>query len=241
MEWQGEGILLAVRPHGESAAIIEVMTLAQGRHSGVVRGGSGRRLAPVLQPGAQLALTWRARLSEHIGVFTVEPLRQRAPALLGDARALAGLSSVCALLVRVLPERDPHPGLYHSTIGLLDRIGVSQGWMADYLRWELALLADLGFGLDLETCAVTGSASDLAYVSPRTGRAVARTAAGDWAPRLLPLPGFLTAEGGPEEPAAVAEGLRLTTHFLNLALAAGGDGRSLPEPRLRLAALTARG
>ena len=148
-------------------------------------------MAPNLQPGTQLAVTWRARLHEHIGVFSIEPIRSRA-AVLEDPLALAGLTSICALLHLSLPERDPHPSLYGRTISLLDDVATGQPWLAPYLRWELALLEEIGFGLDLSSCAVTGSREDLAYVSPRTGRAVSRLGAGDWAPKLLPLPPGLT-------------------------------------------------
>lgn len=194
MEWRDEGALLAVRPHGETSAIIEVFTAQHGRHAGVVRGGVSRRIAPVLQPGAQLDLTWRARLDEHIGAFAVEPLRARS-GVLSDRLALAGLNSVCALLHFVLPEREPHPQLYRSSVALLDDLGVTADWVTAYLRWEAFLLEEMGYGLDLSACAVTGSREDLAYVSPRSGRAVARGAAGEWADRLLPLPPCLLGQG----------------------------------------------
>ncbi|OIQ06617.1 MAG: DNA repair protein RecO [Rhodobacteraceae bacterium CG2_30_10_405] len=187
MEWRDEGVLLAVRAHGESAAIIEVFTFGHGCHAGVVRGGASRRLAPLLQPGAQLDLSWRARLEAHLGAFTVEPIRSRAW-VLGDRRQLAGLAAVCALVRAALPEREPNPVLWRATVALLDALEVEPDWPLRYLRWELGLLEELGFGLDLARCAVTGSRDDLAYVSPRTGRAVSRQGAGEWADRLLALP-----------------------------------------------------
>ena len=236
IEWRDEGIVLAVRPHGENAAIAELFTGGHGRHAGVVRGGTSRRLRPVLQPGNVLSLTWRARLDEHIGAFTVEPLRSGA-ALMSDRAALAGLNAVTALLTLSLPERDPHAELYAHTLALLGRLGAER-WPADYLRWELRLLEELGYGLDLGTCAVTGGAKDLAFVSPRTGRAVARGAAGDWADRLLPLPPALLDEG-PAEPAEVLAGLRTTGHFLAHFAADLGD-RPLPPARDRLLAALAR-
>jgi len=239
MEWQGEGVLLAVRPHGESAAIIEMFTQAQGRHAGVVRGGTGRRMAPHLQPGAQLAVSWRARLEDQLGAFTVEPVRPRAAGLLSDRRALAALSSVCALTARSLPERAPFPALYTATLALLDALATVPDWPVLYLHWELRLLEELGFGLDLNECAVTAATTGLAFVSPRTGRAVTTQAAGDWAARLLPLPACLTAHV-PATAQDIRDGLRLTGHFLNRGLCAEPDARPLPEARARLVDLLAR-
>lgn len=238
MEWQDEGALLSVRPHGESAAIIEVFTAAHGRHAGVVRGGTSRRIAPVLQPGAQLSVTWRARLDGHIGTFTVEPLRART-ALLSDRLALAGMNSVCAMLRVALAERDPHPVLWRATMPLLDALDRGADWPPDYLRWEVLLLEDAGFGLDLSSCAVTGSRDDLAYVSPRTGRAVSRQGAGDWADRLLPLPQVLMGQG-PGTAKEILAGLAITGHFLNRELGPLLNGRPLPEARARLIGLLSR-
>jgi len=239
MEWRAEGLVLAVRRHGETAAIIEVLTEAHGRHAGVVRGGAGRRLGPVLQPGAQLDLTWRARLSDHLGAFAVEPLRARAAAVLADRAALAGLSAACALLSFALPERAPYPALYRGSVDLLDRIAAGDGdWPLHYLRWEMALLAETGFGLDLGSCAVTGAREGLAFVSPRSGRAVSRDGAGDWAERLLPLPACLGG-AGPEGADDVAAGLRLTGHFLDRWLAPALGDRPIPAARARLAAVLA--
>ncbi len=233
MEWRDEGALLSVRAHGESAAIIEVFTAAHGRHAGVVRGGAGRKMAPVLQPGAQLDVTWRARLDDHLGAFTVEPLRSRA-AVMEDAGRLAALGAICALLRVALPEREAHVALWHRTMALLDALLEPGDWPLAYLRWELGLLEDLGFGLDLATCAVTGARDGLAFVSPRSGRAVSRAGAGEWAARLLPLPPcLLGADPGPGE---IAQGLALTGHFLQQGLAPVREDRPLPEARLRLAA-----
>lgn len=231
MEWRDQGVLLTMRKHGESAAIIEVFTAAHGRHAGVVRGGGGRRMAPILQPGAQLDLTWRARLEDHIGAYTVEPLGARAGDALGDAAALVGLSSVCALLAFCLPEREPHPALYDRSVALLDALGAER-WPYAYLRWELALLDEMGFGLDLESCAVTGRREGLAHVSPRTGRAVTTEGAGDWADRLLPLPGSLL--GQPDAPMGdILAGLGVTGHFLSTHLAPSLGDKPLPAARQR--------
>lgn len=232
MEWRDEGALLSVRLHGESAAIIEVFTAEHGRHLGVVRGGASRRMAGVLQPGAQLAVQWQARLEEHMGAFKAEPLHARA-ALLNDRGALAALNSICALLHQALPERDPHPALYAQTVALLDLLEQGGDWQVPYLLWEVSLLDEMGYALDLTTCAITSVTQDLAYISPRTGRAVSRAAAGEWAPRLFPLPRVLTLHDGTV--AEVAAALTLTGHFLTRALPAPPhqDG-PLPEARTRL-------
>lgn len=230
MDWRDEGALLSVRRHGESAAIIEVFTLAHGRHAGVVHGGGSRRMAATLQPGTQLDVTWRARLDDQLGTFTVEPLRSRA--VLDSRLGLAGLNAVCALLHLALAEREPHLALWQRTMPLLDTLGMA-GWAEDYLRWEMLLLEEMGFALELGRCALTGSREDLAYVSPRTGRAVARGAAGEWADRLLPLPPMLLGQGGASR-AELAQGLALTGHFLGRSLIAMGSRRALPEARARL-------
>jgi DNA repair protein RecO (recombination protein O) len=232
MDWRDQGILLSSRRHGESAAIIEVFTRAHGRHAGVVRGGASRKIAPILQPGAQLDVTWRARLEDHIGSYTVEPIRSRAGAM-SDRQALAGLNAVTALLLFALPDREAHPALYARSEALLDLLGDQEIWPLAYLQWELALLEETGFGLDLSTCAVLGhGANDLSYVSPRSGRAVSRAGAGEWADRLLPLPPCLLGHG-PAPDADIAEGFRTTGHFLQGHLAPALGHKPLPEARAR--------
>jgi len=246
IEWQDEGAVLAVRPHGEASAIVDVFTPGHGRHSGIVRGGTGRRLVGVLQPGAQVAVAWRARIEAHLGAFTVEPLRSRSAQAMGDRMSLAGLNAVVALLLVTLPERDPHPPLYARTVALLDLLGQPEIWPLAYLQWELALLEELGFALDLSSCAVTGAQDGLDFVSPRSGRAVSRAGAGEWAARLLPLPAVLRGQGGAGG-AAIAQGLGTTGYFIEHRLL--GQGRSgggpagqahpLPSARARLLALIA--
>ncbi|MFC6688794.1 DNA repair protein RecO [Jhaorihella thermophila] len=232
MDWRDHGILLSVRRHGESSAIVEVFTEAHGRHAGVVRGGAGRRLAPILQPGAQIDVTWRARLEEHLGSFTVEPIRSRAAAAMSGRLALAGLNAVTALLSFCLPEREPHGPLYLRSERLLDLLGQDDIWPLAYLNWEKALLQELGFGLDLTRCAVTGAETDLAFVSPRTGRAVSRAGAGEWASRLLPLPPCLRGEG-PAPDAEILQALTTTGHFLEHRVAPALGNRPLPSARAR--------
>ncbi len=216
--------MLSSRPHGENAAIINVFTRAHGRHAGVVRGGASRRMAPILQQGADLSLTWRARLDAHIGSFRVEPIRSRAALIMEDRLALAGLNAICALLRFALPERAPHAALFSVTEDLLQELTSSPDWPRHYVLWELALLSELGFGLDLSHCAVTGRCDDLIYVSPRTGRAVSRQGAGEWADRLLPFP----------SPDNIAQSLRTTGYFLEHSLAHALGAACLPAARGRL-------
>ncbi|MGR3291721.1 MAG: DNA repair protein RecO [Paracoccaceae bacterium] len=239
MEWRDQGALLTVRKHGETSAIIEVFTAEHGRHVGVVRGGTSRKLAPILQPGAQLDVRWRARLSEHIGSYKVEPIKSRAAAVMSDRLALAGLNATTALLSFCLPERESHPQLYERTITLLDLLGTSDAWPLAYLRWELALLDDLGFGLDLSKCAVTGALDDLTYVSPNSGRALSVEGAGEWVEKLLPLPPSLLGHGK-GEPAGIVEGMRTTGYFLQHRFAVQMGDRPLPEARQRLVDALAR-
>jgi DNA repair protein RecO (recombination protein O) len=232
MEWRDQGILLGVRRHGEGSVIVEVFTETHGRHAGLVRGGASRRMTPVLQPGAQVDLEWRARLEDHLGTFRVEPVKSRAWTM-GERLALAGLNAVCALLLFALPEREAHPVLYRHSLILLDLLEQPEIWPLAYLRWELLLLEEMGFGLDLRTCAVMGKeANDLSYISPKTGRAVSRAGAGEWADRLLPLPSCLLGQG-PAPEAEIAQGLDVTGHFLRHHLAPHLGNRSLPDARAR--------
>ena len=240
MQWRDEGILVSVRSHGETSAIIEVLCAEHGRHAGVVRGGASRRMKAFLQPGADVSVTWSARLETHMGAFVVEPVRSRMAALLQDRMALEAVNCVCALVCWALPEREAMEGFYHETKALLDRICRDEGWLADYVAWEMSLLNELGFGLDLSACAATGVNEDLAFVSPKSGRAVSREGAGPWADRLLDLPAFLTPRGGPTDSQAITAGLRLTGFFLDsrAAIALGRD--KLPAARARLVSLVER-
>ena len=240
IEWRDQGILLSCRRHGETSAIIDVFTPAQGRHAGVVRGGASRKIAPILQPGAQLDVIWRARLEEHIGSFQVEPVRSRAAMAMGDRLSLAGLNAVTAMLGFCLPEREPHPSLYRSSEQLLDLLDQSDLWPLAYLRWELQLLSEMGYGLELNSCAVTGSTDDLIYVSPKSGRAVSRQAAGEWADRLLPLPPVLRNEGAGED-AEIASAFETTGYFLSERLAKDLGDKPLPDARNRFVEAFRRG
>ena len=239
IEWRDEAALLSSRPFGENAVIIEVFSAAHGRHAGVVRGGTSRKLAPVLQPGAQVSVAWKARLDSHLGSFTVEPIRSRAAAAMVDRLALAGLNAVCGLLAMVLPEREAHLPLYERTIGLLDLLGQTEIWPLAYLRWEQALLEEMGFGLDLTACAVRGVNEDLIYVSPKSGRAVSRDAAGEWADRMLPLPEVLAGKGD-ASPAEIVKALGTTGYFIENRLIRSLGDRPMPVARARLIDAIAR-
>lgn len=239
IEWRDEAAILAVRPFGETSVIVEVFSAAHGRHAGVVRGGTSRKLAPVLQPGAQVAVTWKARLDSHLGSFTMEPVRSRAAAAMGDRLALAGLNAVCAILSHVLPEREAHGPLYDRTVALLDLLGQGDVWPLAYLRWEQALLEEMGFALDLSACAVRGVNEDLAFVSPKTGRAVSRQAAGEWADRLLPLPPVLAGLGDASN-AMIVTALGTTGYFIEKRLMRSLGDKPMPAARARLLDAIAR-
>jgi DNA repair protein RecO (recombination protein O) len=238
MDWQDHGTILSARPHGENSMIVELFTADHGRHAGVVRGGASRKMVGLLQPGNRVSATWRARLEDHLGSFTIEPLQSRT-VILSDRLALAGLNATCALLRFTLPERESHMRVFASSEALFDLFVEGGDWATEYLRWEMGLLEEMGYGLDLSQCAVTGTRDDLAYVSPRTGRAVSREAAGEWAPKLLHLPLFLLGQG-PASGAEIAQGLRLTGFFLGERMAPDLGNRPLPEARNRLVDLLAR-
>jgi len=243
MEWSDEAVVLAVKPHGETAAVVDLLTRAHGRHSGLVHGGRSRKLRPVLQTGNQVLVLWKARLSEHLGQATVELQRGFAASAMDDPAALAALSSMCTL-ARLLPERDPHPNLFEVTLFVLQFLDEPDLWPPLYVRWELALLDELGYGLDLSACAATGGRDDLAYVSPKSGRAVGREAGVLYHDKLLALPAFLT-RGRPVGPNAIvtasdiAAGLTLTGHFLATRVY-GLRNEPVPDARNRAAELMVR-
>ena len=214
MEWRDEGIILGLRKHGETSVIAEVMTHAHGRHMGIVRGGRSKRLQPVLQPGNSIDLVWRARLDEHLGQFQVELLNARAGRLMQSAIGVHGVQAMAALL-RLLPERDSHSRLHDAFAIILDSLDSPAEAGALYVRFELAILEDLGFGLDLSACAATGTRSDLIYVSPKTGRAVSADAGAPWADRLLALPPFLSDRAQAcSDVEMLDQAFRLTGYFL---------------------------
>jgi DNA repair protein RecO (recombination protein O) len=213
MEWTDEGIVLSARPHGEGGLIVALLTRAHGRHAGFVPGGGSRRSSAVWQPGNVVEVSWRARLAEQLGNYSGELRAPHAARALDSAVELAGLSAACAVLDAALPEREPHPAVFDGFSAFLGALG-HPGWPAIYVRIELGLLQELGFGLDLTRCAATGTAEDLAYVSPKTGRAVSRGAAGPYKEKLLELPTFLSTGGLPVDAAELCKGFDLTGHFL---------------------------
>jgi DNA repair protein RecO (recombination protein O) len=232
MDWTDEAIVLGRRKHGESSAIVALLTQGHGRHLGLVRGGSGSRAGGLYQPGNLVAARWRARLSEHLGNYACELQEGVAARLLDDGTRLGALTSACAVLEVCLPEREPHPTLYAATRALWTALD-GPDWAATYVRWEMTCLADLGFGLDLQTCAVNGGREGLRYVSPRSGRAVSADAGAPFADRLLSLPAFLRGEGGAANAKEILAGLRLTGHFLERHVLAP-QNRHLPPARTRL-------
>jgi DNA repair protein RecO (recombination protein O) len=223
MEWTDEGIVLGVRRHGESSAIVELLTRERGRHLGLVRGGAGSRMRPLLQPGNSVSAVWRARLDEHLGTYAIEGTRLRAATLLASSFAVYGVTHLAAL-ARLLPERDPHLDIYEMLEHTLDDFDDAGVAAVHLVRFELAMLAELGFGLDLENCAATGETADLIYVSPKSGGAVSRRAGEPFRDRLLRLPAFLRqvqAESFGEEGGTIGwsdqdlqDGFRLTGLFL---------------------------
>jgi DNA repair protein RecO (recombination protein O) len=236
MEWSDDGIVLSVRAHGETSAILEVLTRGHGRHAGLVRGGASSRVKPSLQPGNTLHVAWRARLSEHLGSFSIEPAKARAGDIMEHRSALIGLNAFATVAVAALPEREVHGPVFEAGEILLDAMtddGFAH-WAPLYVRWEAGLLEALGFGLDLSQCAATGATDDLIFVSPRSGRAVSKAAAAPYKERLFALPGFLLgSQNADPSPEDIAAGLKLTGYFLHDRVLLP-HGREMPAARLRL-------
>lgn len=216
MEWTDDGIVLGVRRHGESGAIVELLTRSHGRHLGLVRGGAGSRMRPILQPGNSVTAVWRARLDEHLGHYAIEGTRLRAATVLASPHAVYGVTHLAAL-ARLLPERDPHEDIYEMLHATLEDFDDPRGAGIHIVRFELAMLSELGFGLDLTTCAATGATRELVYVSPKSGGAVSREAGRPWQDKLLRLPSFLRGDEAGEGQSSddeLGDGFRLTGYFL---------------------------
>lgn len=241
MQWTDEGIVVGVRKHGETSVILELMTREHGRHLGLVHGGRSKSLQPVLQPGNGVEATWRARLDEHLGTFQVEASQLRAARFMGSPLALYGLATLSHLL-RYLPERDPHPALYETLTVLVDHLDDADLAPALFVRFELAILAEFGFGLDLSSCAATGRPDNLIYVSPKSGRAVSAAAGEPYKDRLLKLPGFLIGQSRDNRPKGedIRAGFALTDFFLHQHVF-DPRGQAAPEERARFVALATAG
>lgn len=232
MEFSDDAILLSARPHGESAAIVTLMTREHGRHAGLLQGGASRRWAAHLQPGQAFTATWRARLSDHLGTWALEPEGAGTAARLMDQpEQLLALQSACQLVDAALPEREPHTAVYDGLAALLSLLE-GEHWGPTLVMWEIALLREMGFGLELDVCAATGANDRLAYVSPRSGRAVSLSAGEPYRDRMLPLPGFLTGQGNGDA-AEVRDGLVMTGHFIERVLLAATH-TAPPPARVRL-------
>lgn len=240
MQWHDEAVVLGARRHGETSAILELMTRAHGRHLGLVRGGRSSRQRPILQPGNSVAATWRARLDEHLGHFTIEGTVLRAARLMASPLALHGFAAAAELL-RLLPERDPHPAVYETLAVLAEHIDDADVAPPLLVRFELAMLAELGVGLDLTACALTGATQELTHVSPKSGRAVSALAAAPYLDRLFALPAFLKHDFADPPPTGrdVAAGFALTGHFLTRYVMEP-RGAALPEARCRFLDLVGR-
>jgi DNA repair protein RecO (recombination protein O) len=238
MEWSDEGIVLGVRRHGETSAIVELMTPTRGRHLGLVRGGISRRIKPHLQPGNSVHATWRARLDQHLGNYTIEGTALRADRLMASAPASYCMQTLAALL-RLLPERDPHTALYDALCLIVDHLDEPQIAAPLLVRFELQMLAELGFGLDLGECAATGEAEELIYVSPKSGRAVSRAAGEPWKMQLLALPGFLNGRSTGANADEIVAGFTLTEFFL-LRRVYEPRGLAMPDARTSFLASLAR-
>jgi len=233
MEWVDDAIILATRRHGERGVVVDALTSKHGRHAGLVRYGASRQMRGILEPGNEVSVRWRARLPEQLGQYMVEPVRARAAAVMRDPLRLAGLSSACAIAQQVLPEREPHGPVYEGMRAMLDAIEKIEMWPAALVRWELGLLEELGFGLDLSRCAATGAIEDLIYVSPRTGRAVGRMPGLPYQERLMPLPAFLLGAQMQAQLGDIIDGLDLTGFFLARHVLEP-HGKPMPAARSRL-------
>lgn len=239
MEWIDEGIVLSARPHGENAAVVSLLTAAHGRHAGLVPGGQGRAARPVLQPGNRVQAKWRARVVDQLGTYTLDLTAAQSALWLDEPEIVALIASACSVTEASLPERQPMPGVY---AGLASLFSLSDAdlWAPVYIKWEMALLQALGYGLDLSQCAASGQTENLAYISPRSGRAVSLEAGAAYHDKLFPLPSFLLGGGGWTS-FDVFQGLEMTGHFLSRHVFANPHSRvlipkdgDLPQARQRL-------
>jgi len=233
MEWSDQGFVLSIRPHGEGHCVADIFTREYGRWAGLVFGGAGRRMAPILQPGNIVQVNWRGRLADSLGHYSVELMRPLAAEHLMDRLPLSGLSSLCAIISRCVSERQPHPTIYGALEVVLDAMEDESLWPALMAKWELGLLADLGFGLTLDRCVSTGGNDELIYVSPKSASAVSASAGEPYRDRMLPLPAFFLGKPGPIDLSEAIDGLKTTGYFLETRILHLVN-QQLPEARVRL-------
>lgn len=215
--WQDQGIVLSVRPHGENGAVVALLTEQNGRHAGYVHGARSSKQQGVCEPGNLVEVVWTSRVSDQLGTYALTTLKPYAARVMDDPLKLSALQSACALCDQTLPERDVHQGLFQGLGALLEVIQDHDDpgiWGAAYVMWEIALLRELGFALDLSRCAGGGDPGQLAYISPKTGCAVSYQAGEPYKDKLLRLPGFLKPNGGAGDTGDVVTGLALTAYFL---------------------------
>lgn len=231
MQWRSDAFVLTTRRHGESSAIINVLSREEGRYAGLIRGGAGKNRRPIIEPGNRITATWRARLEEHLGTFECELIEAHAARWLGDALRLSAMSAALGVAATALPERESHAPVFDGLEILIASLG-GEDWPSVYVKWEVGLLGELGFGLDLSCCASTGQTDDLIYVSPKSGRAVSREAGEPYKDKMLPLPAFLRESGRAGSKQEVSAGLKLTAHFLDSQVYSA-SGSELPDARKR--------
>ncbi|OUR76396.1 DNA repair protein RecO [Alphaproteobacteria bacterium 46_93_T64] len=233
MHWIDDGLILSAKKYGENSVILQALTREHGRHAGLVRGGTGKRLRGILQSGNLVGLRWQGRLSEQLGNYAVEANNSAGALLFDQPLKLAAASAALSLLEKVLPERETHTSLFEASLLLIKNLsGGIEHWGPLFVRWELGLLTEMGYGLDLSECASTGIREDLVYVSPKSGRAVCAAAGFPYHDRLLGLPEFLVPETGRSVdrmmPQQILDGLHLTGYFIHKNLLPHYGNEALP-------------
>ena len=239
MEWSDKGIVLSSRKHGENAAIVSLLTLSHGRHSGLVRGGASSRARAIYQTGNLVTAEWRARLEEHLGTFSCELVHPNAAKMMDQRLALQALVASTSMIERLLPEREAYPETFKNLCSLITKLTAQDYWLAEYIYWEIGFLADLGYGLDFTRCAATGGTENLVFVSPRSGCAVSQKAGEPYKDKLFALPPFLLRKDKEPRVSQILDGLRITSHFLALCVRDTGVD-NLPPARGEFIKLLAR-
>lgn len=238
-QWRDQGFVLGVRPHGEGGAVVSLLTRHNGRHAGYMYGAQSAKKRAMIEPGSFVSIDWKSRIADNLGTVSLEQEAGLPAGILDDPLRLGALLSACALCDAALPEREGHEGLFNGFQTLIHILGDEDIWGAAYIYWEIALLKELGFGLDLTKCAGGGDSQTLAYVSPKSGRAVSYAAAEPYKDKLLELPSFLKPNGGPLDSEEILKGLLMTGHFLEHWVFAHHT-KGVPDPRLRFEARYAK-